>query len=497
MLIAHDLGTTGNKASLHDDSGAMLAAATLPYPVHFADGGIAEQDPQDWWDAVVGATRALLEKTAIDPGEVTGMVVSGQMMGAVMLDADYEPVRPAIIWADTRSTRQVDDLLARFDQPTVFGILGHRLNATYSLPKLMWVRDNQPELWARVRHFGVAKDYVVHRLTGRLLTDHSDASGTNAYDVTSGTWSEEVIEASGIDRSIFPEIVDSTEVVGTLTADAASALGLPGSVRVVMGGGDGPIAAVGAGVVGPDDPPYICMGTSSWISFATAQPAQDDLMRVFTFRHVVPGLFVPTATMQAGGASLAWAAEVLGRGQGLAELVEQAAGVRAADDGLFFLPYLLGERSPFFNPEAAGSFVGLSRHHTPAHLVKAVLEGVALNLLICLDAFRESGFTSPTIDAIGGGAASDTWLQVMADAWGVTMRRRTVVEEGNSLGAAVTGAVGLGLTPDFGAARTLSSVTAEFVPDAARTALYREAVGVFRDAYDRLEPWFGHRRPRR
>lgn len=496
MLIAHDLGTTGNKASLHTDTGELIAAVTVHYPAHFADGGIAEQNPEDWWNAVVEATRTLLDRTQADPGSVAGVVVSGQMMGAVLLDDAYAPVRPAIIWADTRSTAQVDTLLRTFSQAEALGILGHQLNSTYSLSKIMWVRDNEPDAWDRVRHFGCAKDFIVHRLTGKLHTDPSDASSTNAYDINAGTWSEQVIEASGLPRSIFPEVVESTQVVGTLTPDAATALGLPRGTRVVMGGGDGPIAAVGAGVVGPEDPPYVCMGTSTWISFATTEPAAAD-PRIFTFRNVVPGGFVPTATMQAGGGAVQWASEVLGGpGLSLTDLVSQAAGVRAAEDGLFFLPYLMGERSPYFNPEAAGTFLGLGRHHTPAHLMRAVMEGVALNLLICLDAFRESGFSAPTVDAIGGGAASDLWLQIMADSWGVTMRRRSVVEEANSLGAAVVGAVGLGLA-DFPVARSLSHVTASFEPDAARTETYRQALGVFRDAYDRLEPWFGQRRPGR
>ncbi|MGC3954518.1 MAG: xylulokinase [Propionicimonas sp.] len=491
MLIAHDLGTSGNKASLHTDSGELLAAVTVRYPVHFAEGGVAEQNPADWWNAVVRATRELLDRTGADPAGVAGLVVSGQMNGAVLLDGDYAPVRPAIIWADTRSTAQVEQLLRHFSQQQALQILGHQLSSSYSLSKLMWVRDHEPEAWARVRHFGLAKDFIVQRLTGRLHTDPSDASSTNAYDIRAGDWSEPIIAAAGLPRSIFPEVVDSTQVVGTLTPDAAGALGLPVSTRVVMGGGDGPIAAVGAGVVAPQDPPFVCLGTSSWISFATAEPAAAD-PRLFTFSHVVPGRYVPTATMQAAGGAVEWASEVLGAP--VPELTAQAAKVRAADEGLFFLPYLLGERSPWFNPDAAGSFVGLARHHTPGHLMRAVLEGVALNLLLCLDAFRASGLQSPTVDAIGGGAANDLWLQLMADAWGVTVRRRTVVEEANSLGAAVVGAVGLGLA-DFAAARTLSQVTASFEPDPARTALYRQAADVFTDAYRRLEPWFAHRKP--
>ena len=200
MLIAHDLGTTGDKASLHADSGELLAAVTVRYPANFAEGGVAEQNPEDWWNAVVEATRELLKRTGADPAGVAGLVISGQMMGAVLLDGDYAPVRPAIIWADTRSTPQVEQMLRHFTQAQALGILGHQFNSTYSLSKLMWVRDHEPEAWARVRHFALAKDFIVHRLTGRLHTDPSDASGTNAYDLRAGAWSEPIIEASGLPR---------------------------------------------------------------------------------------------------------------------------------------------------------------------------------------------------------------------------------------------------------------------------------------------------------
>lgn len=498
MLVAHDLGTTGNKASLHADDGRLLSAVTVAYPVHFAPGGVAEQDPEHWWGAVVEATRTLLARTGAAPGDVSGVVVSGQMMGAVLLDADHRPVRPAIIWADTRSTRQTAELEQRLAGVDPYRLLGHRLNPTYSVEKVMWVRDNEPDRFARVRHFCVAKDLIVHRLTGRLAIDRSDASATNAYDQANGVWSAAVLAAARLDPALFPEIVESTTVVGTLTGAAAEALGLDAATRVVMGGGDGPIAAVGAGIVAPEDGAYVCLGTSSWISFASAAPVYDPGRRTFTFDHVVPGSYVPTATMQAGGAAVQWAAEVLAAppaAGGLAALVETAADVDAAASGLYFLPYLLGERSPHWDPEAAGAFVGLGRHHGPAHLVRAVLEGVAFNLLTCITAFREAGARIDRVDAIGGGAASDVWLQVFADVWGVPVRRRSVVEEANSLGAAVTGAVALGLVDGFDAARSLSSVTAEFVPDRGRAALYAAAHPVFADAYDRLAGWHPSRVP--
>ena len=494
MIIAHDLGTTGNKASLHDDDARLRASVTVPYPAHFAAGGIAEQDPRDWWAAVVEATRRLVHESGVDPASVTGLVVSGQMMGAVLLDAQYEPVRPAIIWADTRSTAQTARLAASLGEEAAYRMLGHRLNPTYSVEKIMWVRDNEPDTWARVRHVCVAKDYIVQRLTGQLVTDRSDASGTNAYDQAAGTWSGTLLAAAELDVRLFPEIVESTHVVGHLLPSVAASLGLPATVRVVMGGGDGPLAAVGSGIVAPEDGAYVCLGTSSWISFVSDAPVLDPLMRTFTFNNVVPNSFVPTATMQAGGGSVQWIAEALAENPSTPNVAGLVAAAGSADldtEGLYFLPYLLGERAPYWNPDARAAFVGLSRHHGRDHLTRAVLEGVAFNLLTCIEAFRESGATIDRIDAVGGGALGDTWLQVLADVWGVSVRRRSIVEEANSLGAAVTAAVGLGLgLADFSAARALSEVTAEFVPDAGRHSVYRTRHGEFVDAYEHLDPWF-------
>jgi xylulokinase len=494
MIVAHDLGTTGNKASLHDESGTTLATLTVDYPTSFAAGGVAEQDPEHWWTAVGEATRRLLAASGVPGDAVTGVGMSGQMMGAVFLADDHRPIRPAIIWADHRSTAQADRLLAEVGQTEAYRRLGHRIHPTYTLAKMMWVRDHEPEVWARTRHVCVAKDFVVHRLTGTLVTDPSDASGTDAFDQTTGTWSPLLLGAAGISPDLLPPVVDSTTVVGGLTAEAAVHTGLRPGTPVVLGGGDGPMAAVGAGVITPDDGAYVCLGSSSWISASTTRPLHDPAMRSMTFNHVVPGHFVPTATMQAGGASLAWVMDLLGRaGTGYDELLQQAATAPAADEGLYFLPYLLGERSPHWNAAAAGTFAGLQRHHGAGHLVRAVLEGVAFNLRTCIEAFTENGIAVDAVDVIGGGAGSDVWMQVLADVWQVPVRRRTIVAEANSLGAAVTTAVGLGVVDDFGIARSLSTTTAEFTPDPARSDLSREQHGIFRLAYDQLEPWFDRR----
>lgn len=493
MLLAHDLGTTGDKASLHDDDGALVAAVTETYPTRYDRGGVVEQDPDQWWAAVCRATRRLLASTGTSKGDVRAMALSGQMMGVVLLGADQRPVRPSIIWADTRSHAQCDRLVEAVGEQEAYRTLGHRLNPTYSLSKIMWVRESEPEAFARATSFCLAKDYVVARLTGVVATDPSDASSTNAYDQRAGAWSPQLLAAADLPSSLFPEVTASTTVVGRVRPDAADATGLAAGTPVVMGGGDGPMAAVGAGVIEPADGAYVCLGSSSWVSLSAREPLLDlPAMRTMTFDHVVPGSFVPTATMQAGGAALTWIADLLAGPEDRARferLVSRAGEVGAAEDDLYFLPHLMGERSPHWNPRARGAFVGLARHHDQAHLTRAVLEGVAFTLATCIEAFRGAGVSVDQVDAIGGGAASDVWLQILADTWGATVRRRSVVEEANSLGAAVTAGVGVGLL-DFPVARDLSTVVAVFEPDpgAHEASLARHAR--FTDAYGHLEPWF-------
>jgi xylulokinase len=492
MILAHDLGTTGNKASLYTDSGEIRASVTVTYPADFAAGGKAEQNALDWWNAVAQATRELLKVSKTHARDVSVVCFSGQMMGAVFLDAHGVPVRPAIIWADTRSQRECDAMLERVGMERAYAITGHRLNPTYSLTKIMMVRDREPEVWTRVRHAVLAKDYVAYRLTDRLATDPSDASSTNVFDQRAGRWSTELLEAAGIDVGLLPEVVPSTTVLGGVTHAAALETGLLEGTPVVLGGGDGPCAALGAGIISSQSGAYAYLGSSSWISLASDQPLHDPRMRTMTFDHVIEGRFVPTATMQAGGASMEWIADILepGRNAGRYDRLNQAAfEVSAAADDLFFLPHILGERSPYWNPRARGAFVGLCKHHTPGHMTRAVLEGVAFNLYTGLRAFLETGASIERVDAIGGGAKSDVWLQLMADIWGVPVRRRSLVDEANSLGAAVVGGVGIGALRWEDAPKR-SGVTATFTPDGAQHKAYQQRYPQFLDAYERLEPWF-------
>lgn len=494
MLVAHDLGTTGNKASLHQDDGVNVTSVTVEYPAHFGRDGVAEQDPEDWWSAVGEATRLLLERTRTGPGEVSGIGMSGQMMGAVFLDGELNAVRPAMIWADHRSVAQAQQLVDRVGFDPAYEELGHRIHPTYTLAKVMWLRDNEPQAWEHTRHVCMAKDFVVARMTGVLVTDPSDASGTNAYDQVGHRWSDRMLEAARIPEGLLPPIAPSTTVVGGLTRAAAEHLGLEVDTPVVLGGGDGPMAGVGAGVITSRDAAYVSLGSSSWISASSTKPLHDPAKRSMTFDHVVPDHFVPTATMQAGGASLSWVMELFGGDDATySRLLAEAGNVPAAEEDLHFLPHLMGERSPYWNAAAAGTFVGLRRHHRPAHLVRAVLEGVGFNLRTCKDAFTDNGIEVDALDVIGGGAQSDVWMGILADVWQVPVRRRSIVADANSLGAAVTAAVGLGLVDGFETARSLSEITATFAPDRSRQDQAHRRHRRFLDAYQQLEPWFDRR----
>lgn len=487
MLISHDLGTSGNKASLHRATGELVATASASYPTRHGRNTTAQR-PHDWWRAVVDSTRALMATPGVDAADVKGICVAGQMMAAVLLDERYEPVWPAMIWSDQRATDEAAAITAAVGAERAFALTGHRVAANYTLPKVAWLRHHEPEAFADVAHVCVTKDYVNLRLTGRLAADNSDASSTAAYDLAAGTWSAEMLDAAGIDPALWPEVVASTDVLGPLTPSAARELGLSTSVLVVAGGGDGPMANVAAASLAPEDAGYVCLGTSAWYATTTTAPIADPAQRGFTYRHIVPGLFAPCATTQAGAASLGWLADALGGGLRPADLAREASGVTAGEDGLFFLPHLLGERTPWWNPDSAGAFVGLRPAHTRAHLARAVMEGVGLALALCRDALADGDHELRPVSVIGGGANSDAWLQVFADLWGVPVQRRAATTEATALGAATTGLVGLG-EADFTIALTLAPVTATFEPrsDFTDRGLFRER---YMALYAALEPWF-------
>lgn len=490
FVLAHDLGTTGNKATLYDADGRLVSSAFSAYETRFAAHGWAEQDPNAWWAAVCTSTRTLVELANVQPADVACITFSGQMMGAVAVDAHARPLRPAIIWADTRSQEQVAAVAKAIDPAAVYRITGHRLSPSYSLSKILWIREHEPDVFRATHAFLHAKDAMIARMTGAFVTEPSDASGMNLFDLEAGVWSQDILSAAGLPVEKLPRIVRSTDIVGRVLPETADALGLLAGTPVVAGGGDGPCAGVGAGSV-REDVVYCYLGSSSWIATAAARPIYDPEQRTFTFGHVIPGLFMPTGTMQAAGASYQWAREQIGDGAGIRSFEQMNVLAEQSPPGanhLLYLPYLLGERSPRWNPDASGAFIGLTMRHTRADLLRAVLEGVAFNLRVILNAFTRQGAQATSVRVIGGGVTAHIWTQIMADILGVPLQRLTLIEEATSMGAAVTGGVGIGLYDSFAMADRMNPVEQTFHPDAACAGRYARLYEAFNAAYDQLMP---------
>jgi len=496
-ILAHDLGTTGNKATLYDADGRLVGSAFYSYGTEYAHAGWAEQNPEDWWRAVCASTQQLLREANVSPGAVAGITFSGQMMAAVPLDAHARPLRNAIIWADQRAVEQERWLGERIPPEDVYRITGHRLSASYSLCKILWLRDNQPDVYAATHRFVHAKDAIVARLTGNFATEPTDASGMNLYDLDAWDWSGRIIDAAGIDPAKLPELRRSIDVIGGVLPEVAGEVGVPAGTPVVIGGGDGMCAAAGAGVV-REGAAYNYIGSSSWIALATEKPIYDPDYRTFTWAHLVPGMYSPCGTMQMAGGSYQWArdqvflvekmaAEAIGTSP--YELMN-TAGAKSPPgaNGLLYLPYLLGERSPRWNPRARGAFIGLTVRHTHADMVRAVLEGVTMNLRVILEAFRAQGAQIEAMRVIGGGARGRFWNQIMADMYGVPVQRLAILEEATSMGAALAGGVGVGLYKDFGMSETMNAIAEEIRPDPAAQAAYAKTYPIFEAAYQALLP---------
>ena len=492
-LLAHDLGTTGNKATLFDAEAGVVTASTFePYPTFYPQAGWAEQDSTDWQRAIWEATRRLIAQAGIRPGAIAAVSFSGHMQGVLLVDRQGAPLGRAIIWADQRATAQTDFIGSVCGAEAIYRLTGQRLSPTYTAPKVLWIKDHLPAAYAQAYKVLQAKDYAAFLLTGALATDHSDASGTLLFDLTRRRWAAEVITALGLNGELFPEVLASTAVVGRVTPAAAAASGLVAGTPVVIGGGDGACATVGACSVKEGDA-YAYVGSSSWIAVTVRQPIMDPLQRTYTMAHLMPGFCFSLGTMQAAGGSYAWLERLLnpaGNGQTLAALDDLAAGVPAGARGLMFLPYLMGERSPYWNPLARGAFVGLAMPHGQAEAARAVLEGVALNLRLILDALRAQEVHIGRLLLIGGGAKSPVWRQILADVLELPLWLPELTAEATALGAVVAGGVGVGLFADFSVVDRLIALREAERPDPVRGQHYAALLEPFRQAYAALKPVF-------
>ncbi|MBR2987716.1 MAG: xylulokinase [Clostridia bacterium] len=495
-IVAHDLGTSGNKATLYSLDGKLVKSAVYSYPLYVSESNTAEQEADDWWHAVAESTKELL--CDIPPASVAAVSFSGQMMGCLCVDKEGKPLRRSLIWADMRSVREAEAIAKNLSPEEFYRIIGHRLSPSYSATKLMWVRDHEPEVYRNTYRMLHAKDYVIFRLTGEMVTEPSDASSTCLMDISTLTWSDTVISAAGLSRNMLPEIIPSTAIAGKVTKEASAATGLLEGTPVVMGGGDGSCAAVGCGVVREGNA-NLCLGTSSWISVASKKPVLDPAMKTFTFAHVVPDYYIPTGTMQTGGGALSWAVDTLyGAPEGMvsyekAEIYRSVAEeVRKSPlgaKGLYFLPYLMGERSPRWNDKARGSFVGLTMAHERGDMLRAVMEGVGYNLGIILETLQGNGCHIDSLIPVGGGARTREFITILADILGVTMKVPEYLEEATSMGAAVTAGVGIGAF-DFSAAEKFIKLRYEEKADRERHEAYASHKDSFEALYQALCPIF-------
>jgi xylulokinase len=473
-----------------DDRGRIVASATEEHePFASPSIGWAEQRPEDWWLAGGVAVRKALSQANAGKAQIACIGLSGQMHGAVMLDAAGEVVRPALIWCDVRTEKQCGELKELIGSERLIQLTCNPPLPNFTLTKFLWTRENEPENWKRVRSVMLPKDYVRFRLTGERATDMADASGTLMLDVARRRWSEEVLKAAEIDSSLLPALYESPQVCGKVSAKAAAETGLDEGTPVVAGAGDQAAGAVGMGIVAPGAV-SATIGTSGVVFAATDQPVVDPQGRLHTFCHAVPGRWHVMGVTQAAGLSLRWFRDHFtgsnppNGGNTYSQLTAEAAGVPPGSDGLLWAPYLMGERTPHLDPNARGALVGLTASHTRAHVVRAILEGVAFSLRDTFTIFDEMKVPVNTIVLGGGGARSGLWRQIQADVYGREVQILEA-EEGAAYGAAILAGVGAVLWPSVDEACTKVLRVRDRVPPQAAGA---EAMDASYAAYRRIYP---------
>jgi xylulokinase len=490
-LLGIDVGTGGTRALLIDREGRILASATVAH-VPFASPrtGWAEQKPMDWWRAASAAVRRVLSSEGVRPEDIDAVGLSGQMHGAVLLDQRDEVVRPAIIWCDQRTETQCRALTDKVGADRLIELTCNPALTGFTLPKMLWVREHEPEIWRGVRTVLLPKDYVRLRLTGEKATDVADASGTLIFDVTRRKWSQEMLAAAEIDETLMPRVYESPQVTGVISAAGAAATGLRAGTPVVAGAGDQAAGAVGMGIVRPGTV-SATIGTSGVVFAVTDRPSLDPQGRVHTFCHAIPGRWHVMGVTQAAGLSLRWFRDQFGAGaedgrDSYERLTEEAASAPAGADGALWAPYLMGERTPHLDPHARGALVGLTASHTRAHIVRAILEGVAFSLRDTFEIFKEMNVPVETIRLGGGGARSSLWRQIQADVYGHEVEM-VEAEEGAAYGAALLAGVGGGTWPSVDAAcGAVVRVGARVAPEPSSQSLLDKQYQAFRRLYPAL-----------
>ncbi|MGZ8642069.1 MAG: xylulokinase [Actinomycetota bacterium] len=489
-VLGLDVSTTATKAVLLDLGGVVHTATSPEYMFETPRPLWSEQDPKLWWNGAVHAIRSVLAGSGICGEDVDALGLAGQMHGLVALDRADHVLRPAILWNDQRAETECELIRETIGREHLIAITGNDALPGFTAPKLLWVRRNEPDVWSEIGHILLPKDFVRLRLTGDHAVDRADGAGTLLFDLAARDWSDEVVDALGIERAWLPRTYEGPAITGFISAQAAEATGLPVGTPVVAGGGDQAAAAVGVGAVEPGVV-SLSLGTSGVVFATTDGPLIDPEGRLHSFCHAVPGRWHVMGVMLSAAGSLRWFRDALAPGVEFATLVDEANDVPAGCDGLLFLPYLSGERTPYPDPRARGGFIGLTAHHGRPHMTRSVLEGVAFGLRDSLELMRSVGVGGfEEIRATGGGSRSPLWRRILADVLETTVVT-TTTSEGAAQGAAMLAAVGVGWFP------TVQDMCREVVvlgervgPSAATTDVYRERYVRYRELYPALAPTF-------
>ena len=489
-FLGLDISTTSSKALIMDDQGKVVAVASSPHTLQTLRPLWSEQNPLEWWDAAQASIQAALEKATIGAENITAIGLTGQMHGLVLLDESGAVLRPAILWNDQRTQSQCDEIHARIGKQKFIQISGNVALTGFTAPKILWVKENEPEVYSRARHVLLPKDYIRYRLTGEYAMDKADGSGTVLFDLKERDWSYELLAELEIPRVWMPPTYEGCEFTGQVTAEAAAATGLIAGTPVAAGGGDQAAGAVGVGAVEPGVV-ALTVGTSGVVFATTPSPLIEPEGRLHAFCHAVPGMWHFMGVMLSAAGSLQWFRDTIAPELSFDDLVREAAEIPAGSEGLQFLPYLSGERTPYPDPFARGAFIGLTLRHNRAHMTRAVLEGVTFGLKDSFTLIQKAGLGAISqIRASGGGVKSGLWRQILASILNAELITVNTTE-GGAYGAALLAGVGAGAWTDVvSACNHCIQITGSTLPDAAQVAAYQKAYPIYQDLYPKLKDSF-------
>ena len=490
VFLGIDVSTTATKALISDDLGNVLAAGSAEYSFQTPRPLWSEQPPALWWQGTQASIRAVLQQSGIDPAQIGGVGLTGQMHGLVLLDEAGNVLRPAILWNDQRTQEQCEEIHRRIGRARFIQITGNVALTGFTAPKILWVKENEPEVYARVRHILLPKDYVRYCLTGEYAMDKADGAGTVLMNLRQRDWSEEVLSALNIPRDWMPPLYEGPEITGKVTLEAARATGLKAGTPIMAGGGDQAAQAVGVGAV-KEGIVALTLGTSGVVFATTNGPFIEPEGRLHAFCHSVPGRWHLMGVMLSAAGSLRWYRDAFAPEVSYDELLAPAQDIPAGSDGLLFLPYLTGERTPHPDPLARGAFVGLTVRHRMAHCTRAVLEGVAFGLKDSFELMKSAGLGSiHQVRVSGGGAKSPLWRQLLADVFETELVTVNTTE-GAAYGAALLAGVGAGNWPDVETAcKAAIRVTGSASPNQGQMNAYRSIYPLYRDLYPALRKTF-------